>query len=97
MAGGLLLHATGTLGFAHAYWVLGLRPQDGWAGFATHIHRGVFRQLVPPGGVIEGTCQSTRIGDGETRRFVRCRLDFRHDGKRCYEGDHSGVWMRAGG
>jgi hypothetical protein len=95
MNGALMLHATASLGFAHAYWILGLRPADGWTGYGTHIHRAVFRQLVPAGGMIDGACEATRERSNGDQRFVRYRLEFRHDGKRCYEGDQTAVWIRA--
>ena len=45
VSGALMIHATGILGFAHAYFVLDLRHADGWIGYGTHIHAARFRRM----------------------------------------------------
>jgi 3-hydroxymyristoyl/3-hydroxydecanoyl-(acyl carrier protein) dehydratase len=96
VAGAVMVHATGMLGFVHAWYLLGLRHHAGWVGYGTHIHRVVFRKLVPPGAPIEATCTATRTRAGKTRYVVRYSFDFRHEGDVCYEGDQSAVWMLVG-
>ena len=96
VAGGIMVHATGMLGFVHAYYLLGLRHHEGWVGYGTHIHRVVFRKLVQPGAPIEATCVATRTRKGRTRYVVRYEFEFRHEGDLCYEGDQSAVWMLTG-
>lgn len=61
LAAGLIMHATGMLGLVHAHYVLGLRHRDGWTGYGTHVHRAVFRRLVPPCVPAEATCVATRL------------------------------------
>jgi hypothetical protein len=39
VAGAALIHATGMLGFVHAYHLLGVRHSGGWIGYGTHIHK----------------------------------------------------------
>ena len=97
VAGAVMVHATGMLGFIHAYHLLGLRHRDGWIGYGTHIHRVVFRKLVTPGTPIEATCQATRTRAGKQRYFVRYRFELRHEGAVCYEGDQTAVWLRTTG
>jgi hypothetical protein len=97
VAGGLMVHATGMLGFVHAYHVLGLRHRDGWIGYGTHIDRVVFRKLVEPGAPIDATCRATRTRAGKQRQFVRYRFELRHEGALCYEGDQTAVWLRVDG
>jgi 3-hydroxymyristoyl/3-hydroxydecanoyl-(acyl carrier protein) dehydratase len=94
LAGGLILHATGSLGFVHAYYVLGLRTSEGWSGYGTHIHRAVFRGLIEPGDRVEAACRATRIRLGDDRHVVRYAFDFRRDGKRVYEGDQTAMWFK---
>ena len=94
VAGGLIVHATGSLGFVHAYYVLGLRHRDGWIGYGTHIHKASFRRLIAPGEEVEGTCQAVRLGLGERRHFIRYRLELQRDGERCYQGEQSALWTR---
>src|SRR6202012_4519103 len=67
VAGTVMVHATGMLGFVHAYHILGLRHRDGWIGYGTHIPRVVFRKLVTPGAPIEAVCQATRSRIGKVR------------------------------
>jgi hypothetical protein len=97
VAGAVMVHATGMLGFVHAYYLLGLRHGDGWIGYGTHIHRVVFRKLVPPGEPIEAVCEATRARLGKSRHFIRYRFEYRHQGDVCYEGDQSAVWMLVDG
>jgi hypothetical protein len=94
LAGALILHATGSLGFVHAYYVLGLRTSEGWSGYGTHIHRAVFRGLIEPGDRVEAECRATRLRLGAERHVIRYAFDFRRDGKRVYEGDQTAMWMR---
>ena len=93
VAGAVMVHATGMLGFIHAYHLLGLRHRDGWIGYGTHIHRVVFRKLVVPGSPIEATCVATRTRLGRERHMVRYEFEFRHEGAVCYEGDQTAVWL----
>jgi 3-hydroxymyristoyl/3-hydroxydecanoyl-(acyl carrier protein) dehydratase len=93
VAGAVMVHASGMLGFVHAYYLLGVRHHEGWIGYGTHLHRVVFRKLVPPGDPIEATCTATRARLGKTRHFVRYSFEYRHQGALCYEGDQSAVWI----
>ncbi len=93
VAGAVMVHATGMLGFVHAYYLLGLRHHEGWVGYGTHIHRVVFRKLVEPGAPIEATCIATKARLGKARHFVRYSFEFRHEGALCYEGDQTAVWL----
>jgi hypothetical protein len=97
VSGGLMVHATGMLGFVHAYHVLGLRHADGWVGYGTHIHSVVFRKLVEPGDPIECECRALRSRLGQQRHFIRYRFEFRHRGDICYEGEQSAVWLKVDG
>ncbi|MEZ4295300.1 MAG: hypothetical protein R3B70_10025 [Polyangiaceae bacterium] len=95
VAGAVMVHATGMLGFVHAYYVLGLRHREGWIGYGTHIHRVVFRKLVQPGPhPIEATCTIAKKRIGAARCFLRYAFEFRHEGQICYEGDQSAMWIK---
>jgi hypothetical protein len=93
VAGAVMVHATGMLGFVHAYYLLGLRHHEGWIGYGTHLHRGVFRKLVAPGAPIIATCVVTRKRLGKVRHMLRYSFEFVHEGQLCYEGDQSAVWI----
>lgn len=94
VAGAVMVHATGMLGFIHAYYLLGLRHHEGWVGYGTNIHDVAFRKLVPPGAPIEATCVATRQRLGNKRHVLRYSFEFRHDGEVCYEGDQSAFWLK---
>lgn len=94
VAGGLMVHATGMLGFVHAYYVLGLRHADGWVGYGTHLHSVTFRKLVSPGTPIECRARSVKSRVFGGKHFLRYAIEFRHDGDVCYEGEQSAVWLK---
>ena len=97
VAGAVLVHATGMLGFVHAYHLLGLRHHEGWIGYGTHMHSAVFRKLVEPGTPIEATCRTVRARIGAARHFVRYAFEFRHEGAVCYTSEQSAVWLKVDG
>ncbi|MFO0567246.1 MAG: hypothetical protein U0263_16430 [Polyangiaceae bacterium] len=92
VAGAAMIHATGMLGFVHAYYLLGLRHSEGWIGYGTHIHSAAFRKLVPPGAPIECSCTATKVRLGRSRHIARYSFEFTHEGDVCYVGDQSAVW-----
>jgi hypothetical protein len=96
VAGAVFVHATGMLGFVHAYHLLGLRHREGWVGYGTHIHSATFRKLVTPGSPIEASCTATKIRSGKSRHLARYAFRFEHEGEVCYEGDQTAMWMKVG-
>ncbi len=94
VAGAVMVHATGMLGFVHAYYLLGLRHSAGWVGYGSNIHKVAFRKLVPPGTPIEATCTATKQRLGKSRHVIRYSFEFTHEGDVCYEGDQSAFWLR---
>jgi len=94
VAGALMVHVTGMLGFVHAYHVLGLRHADGWIGYGTHLHEATFKKLVPPGERIECECRAVRARLGQTRHFVRYAFELTHLGELCYRSEQSAYWLK---
>ena len=94
VAGSALVHATGMLGFVHAYFLLGLRHHEGWIGYGTNIHEAKFRKLAEPGAPIDAKCTATKLRRGKSRHVVRYSFDFRQEGERVYEGDQSAIWLK---
>lgn len=97
VSGGLMIHATGILGFAHAYYLLGLRHADGWIGYGTHIHAARFRRMGTIGEplVLSITATSQRRIKGSI--LGRYAFQFTQSGEVVYEGDQSAIWSRVGG
>ncbi|MEM9862106.1 MAG: hypothetical protein AAF938_10850 [Myxococcota bacterium] len=94
VSGGLMVHMTGMVGFVHAYYVLGLRHEDGWIGYGGRIYQARFLALAEPGEplMLEGV--GTKVRRGEKRCFVRYTFAF-HQGERCvYDSEQSAMWMK---
>ncbi len=94
VAGGVLVHATGMLGFIHVHYLHGLRHADGWTGYGTNIHRAVFRKLVPPGLPLICTCREVKHRKLGDRSYATYRFEFRHDGDIAYESEQSAMWLK---
>lgn len=93
VSGGLMVHMTGMVGFAHAYYVLGLRHRDGWIGYGAKIHGARFHHLASPGEplILEG--RTTQLRKGATRVVGRYELRFTQGDKLVYEGDQTAMWF----
>lgn len=96
MSGALMVHATGILGFVHAYYVLGLRHADGWVGFGTHIHDARFKAMASLGPPIVAECEPLRLRRFVGNIFGRYRFTFRQGETETvvYESEQSAVWRK---
>lgn len=94
VSGGLMVHATGIVGFAHAYYVLGLRHADGWIGYGARIHHARFHALATPGEPIVIECIASRVRKGEKRVLGRYAFRFTQGDTLVYEGDQTAFWMK---
>ena len=92
VSGGLMVHMTGMMGFAHAYFVLGLRHADGWIGYGAKINSARFRALAPPGVPLVLECRATQVRRGDTSVFARYVFTFTQGDTVVYEGDQSAFW-----
>jgi hypothetical protein len=94
VSGGLMIHLTGIVGFAHAYFLLGLRHAEGWSGYGTHIHAGRFRRMGRIGAPMLLSCQATSVRRIKGLIVPRYQMRFTQDGETIYEGDQSAMWSR---
>lgn len=94
VSGGVMVHVTAMLGFAHVYYLHGLRRSDGWTGYGTNIHRAAFRKLVEPGLPLICSCTELRARRMPGRMYCTYRYEFRHDGALAYESEQSAMWLR---
>jgi len=92
--GGVMVHMTGMLGLLHAYFVLGLRFDQGWIGFGGRIHRAEFRALARVGPPLDLELRETRRREGADRCVVRYDFIFSQGDVRCYVGDQTATWLR---
>src|SRR3954468_9315657 len=61
VSGGLMVHMTGMVGFAHSYYVLGLKHADGWIGYGARITGARFHAIAPPGEPLVLECRATAV------------------------------------
>ena len=94
VSGGLMVHVTGMLGFAHAYFVLDLRHADGWIGYGTHIHAARYGRSPRPGPPLLLECRATRMRRIREACTARYAFRFEQEGALVYEGDQGAVWRR---
>ncbi len=92
--GALMIHATGMLGFAHAYFLLGLRHADGWIGYGTHVHSGRFRRMGQIGEPMVLACTATSVRRIQGAIAARYTFRFTQGDELVYEGDQSALWAR---
>jgi hypothetical protein len=92
--GGLMIHASGIVGFAHAYHVLDLRHRDGWIGYGSHIHGGRFRKMGTIGPPMLLSCRATSVRRIGAAIVARYQMRFTQEDAVVYEGDQSAIWSR---
>jgi hypothetical protein len=96
VSGAVMVHLTGMLGFAHAYYVLGLRHADGWIGFGAHIHSARYGRLATIGPPLLLECRGTRVRRVQGSLYVRYAFRFEQERETVYESDQGAVWRRVG-
>lgn len=96
VAGAVMVHVTGMLGWAHAYYLEGLRHKDGWVGYGTHIHKAVFRKLVAPGPPLSCACTQLRLRRMKGKLFGTYAFEFHQEGELAYESEQQAIWLRPG-
>lgn len=92
--GGLMVHMTGMLGFAHSYYLLGLRHSDGWIGYGGRIYRARYLALAPPPEPIILSCQTVKKRVGAKRAFVRYEFEFRQGDTVVFDSEQSAMWLK---
>lgn len=94
VSGALMIHMTGIMGFAHAYFVLDLRHADGWIGYGTHIHEARFRRMGTIGDPLDLACTASSVRRIRGALVVRYRFRFTQTGDVVYEGEHTAMFSR---
>src|SRR5512140_1779394 len=96
VAGGVILHVTGIVGFAHAYYVLGLRHADGWTGYGATVHEAKFKKLATIGEPLTLHCASTQAKKIKTTYVIRYMFRFEQRGEVVYTGDQTAIFTQVG-
>jgi hypothetical protein len=94
VSGALMVHLTGMLGFAHAYYVLDMRHADGWIGFGTNIHEARYGRLATIGPPLLLECRATQVRRIRGRVYVKYAFRFEQDDAVVYESRQAAVWRR---
>ena len=94
VSGGLMVHMTGMAGFAHAYYVFGIRHADGWIGYGARIHSARFHAIAEPGEPIVIEIRATHSRRTATKILARYELRFTQADRLVYEGDQTALWMK---
>jgi hypothetical protein len=94
VSGALMVHVTGMLGFAHAYFVLDLRHADGWIGYGTHIHEARYGRLATIGPPLVLECRATGVRRIRGTIYVRYTFRFEQEDEVVYESEQGAVWRR---
>jgi hypothetical protein len=95
VSGGLMIHMTGMVGFAHAYYVLGLRHAEGWIGYGARIRSARFHARATPGEPILIECKATQVRKGTSNVLARYAFRFVQASVLVYEGDQTALWLDA--
>lgn len=94
VSGGLMVHMTGMVGFAHAYYVLGLRHSEGWIGYGGRIHSARFVAMAVPGEPLMLECKATQLRKSATKILARYTFAFSQNDTLVYKGDQTALWLR---
>ncbi len=92
--GPVLVQLTGMLGLVHAFFLHGVRFDEGWIGFGSRIHRADFKRLVRLGPPLDLESIETRERLQPERQVVRYEFRFTQGGALCYFGDQTATWLR---
>lgn len=94
VSGAILIHVTAMLGFAHAYFVLGMRHADGWIGFGTNIHEARYGRLATIGPPLLLECRATQVRRIRGSVYVKYAFRFEQNEEVVYESRQGAVWRR---
>ena len=94
VAAGGIVHATGMLGLAHGYYVLGLRYKDGWIGFGTNIKEARYGRLATVGPPLLLECRGLRTRRLRGGLYVSYGFRFTQEDEVVYESEQAAVWRR---
>lgn len=96
VSGGLMVHVTGMLGFAHAYFVLDLRHADGWIGFGTNIEEARYGRLATIGPPLLLECRVPQVRRIRGSLYAKYAFRFEQEGAVVYQSRQAAVWRRVG-
>ena len=94
VSGALFVHVTAMLGFAHAYYGLGLRHAEGWIGYGAHIHAARYPNLARIGPPVLLEAQATQVRRIRGSLYTRYAFRFTQEEALVYESDQGAIWQK---
>ncbi len=94
VSGGLMVHVTGIVGFAHGYYVLDLRHADGWTGYGARINDARYRALATVDAPIEIECTALHVRRGAQRIMAKYAFEFRQNEKAVYSSEQTAWFVK---
>ena len=94
VSGAVMVHVTAMLGFAHAYFLLGLRHAEGGSATARTSNSARYGRLATIGPSLLLECRTTQIRRIRGSIYVRYAFRFEQEGKVVYESEQGAVWHR---
>lgn len=93
VSGGLMVHVTGIVGFAHAYYLLDLRHRDGWVGYGARINNARYRELATVDQPIEIECRALQVRRGAKRIMAKYSFEFRQGETPVYSSEQTAMFL----
>ena len=94
LPGAIIIHLTGMVGLAAAWYFLGVRFDRGWSGYGSRIHRAEFKRLVRLGPALSLECGITEVKSRGSRMIVRYSLRFSQEGFLAYAGEQTAFYRQ---
>jgi hypothetical protein len=92
--GGLMVHLTGMVGMAHAYFLLGLRHRDGWIGYGAVINKARYPNIATIGDPLDLEARAAHIRGAGDKRVIAYEFTFTQDDNTVFESNQTAMFMR---
>lgn len=94
VSGGLIVHVSGMVGFAHAFYLLGIRRRQGWTGYGVRIKNARYRQLALVGDPLDIEARATAVRRRPDKAVVHYEFVFKQGETVVYDSEQSAMFMR---
>ncbi len=92
--GGLMIHMTGMVAMAHAYYLLDMRHADGWTGYGGSIRKARYRRICSVDRPVEIDCRAMRVKRGPTQAAIEYEFSFSQDGAVVFDSTQLAMYVR---
>lgn len=92
--GAVMIQITATLGQLHAMYGLGLRANDGWVGFGTHLKSAKFPNMGRIGPPMTVQATATRARRIRGTMFIEYDFLYEQEGAPIYVSTQTAAWFQ---